>query len=146
MGVYHANEFLFQLPDALKDKTVHIFSLTDDGPSEFSLVIARDTLQKGEDLGRYVVRQRELFSRNLPGFEHVSEASRTIDGRKALQTDHVWRTPNGRMHQRQVAVISPDSPADAPRALLITATCKDRLDAKWEAVLEETLATLRFRT
>jgi hypothetical protein len=146
MGIYHANEFQFHLPDALKDKTVHIFSLTDDGPSEFSLIVARDALRTGEDLGSYVLRQRELFGRNLPGFQHLADAEVTLDGRGAIQSDHTWRTPDGKMYQRQIAVISPQSPAESPQALVITATCKDRISEKWEAVLAETLATLRFRT
>ncbi len=36
---YHANSATFALPDRLRDKSVHMFTLNDEGPSDFTMVI-----------------------------------------------------------------------------------------------------------
>jgi len=50
MAAYHTNELSFDLPEAIKDKTHHIFSLTDAGPSPFNLVISRHPIGDEETL------------------------------------------------------------------------------------------------
>jgi hypothetical protein len=47
---FHTNELSFVRPPTLKDKTFHVFTLTDIGPSPFSLVVGRSQVESGTDL------------------------------------------------------------------------------------------------
>ena len=44
------NELSFVRPENLKDKTFHVFTLTDIGPSPFSLVVGRSPAEQDADL------------------------------------------------------------------------------------------------
>jgi hypothetical protein len=141
MNVFHANEFVTILPDGFKDKTVNIFSLTDEGPSELSIVAARDRPQKGEDLDAYVARQLGVLAQRLTLFRVVRQERTKLDEQPATVVDYTWQSPEGKMYQRQVVVFVKATGA----ALLLTATSKDHLEPKWEAAFNGMLANFRLR-
>ncbi|AUX26033.1 hypothetical protein SOCEGT47_065860 [Sorangium cellulosum] len=66
-------------------------------------------------------------------------------GHEAVLTDHRWRSPEGRMSQRQVAVAPPPSAAGPGRVLLVTATCEERLHAAWGSTFAAIVGSIRFR-
>lgn len=141
MNIFHANEFVLNLPDQFKDKSVNIFALSDEGPSEFGVVIARDKLASGESLVEYVERQVRILGMRASLFRLLHQNQTLVDKYPALELDYTWLSEGGTMHQRQVTVALKSS-------LLIsfTATCKDRISPKWDAAFREMMATLRFRT
>jgi len=142
MSIFHANEFVLNLPEQLKDRSVNVFSLTDEGPSEFSVVIARDKLKSGETLAGYVERQLQLLGQRAPLFRLHHEKQLVVDKQPAIEADYSWMTQEGKMHQRQVAFLT----APSGTVLLFTATCKEQIGPKWEAAFNEILASLRLRT
>lgn len=142
MNVFHANEFLAVLPQGLKDKTVNVFSLTDDGPSELGIVIARDKLGKGEELDAYVARQLQAVAQRLPVYRLLKREDIKVDGQPAMSMDCTWQGPEGKMFQRQVILVA--KPAGV--VLAISATTRgDRFEAKWEAMFNEFLTNFRLR-
>lgn len=143
---FQANEFSTVLPEGLKDKTVNIFSLTDEGPSELGVVIARDRPLHGETLDTYAERQFKLLQQRLPLFRVLGKTMIEVDvepnKRPAVQVDYAWQSGEGPMHQRQVIVFA----EAAGVVLLFTATSKTRIEPKWEAVFNEMIVNLRLRT
>ncbi|WP_122252851.1 DcrB-related protein, partial [Pseudomonas savastanoi] len=47
---FHTNELSFIRPQGFKDKTFHVFTLTDIGPSPLSVVIGRTPVEADSDL------------------------------------------------------------------------------------------------
>ena len=47
---FHLNELSFIRPAELKDKTLHMLTLNEDGPSPFSFVIARSALSSEDSI------------------------------------------------------------------------------------------------
>jgi hypothetical protein len=141
MGIFHANDFIVSLPSGLKDKTVHMFSLTDDGPSDLSVVVARERPQSGETLDRFAERILSALLGRLPLLQVLKRETIRLDNQPAVATDYTWQSPQGKMFQRQVVVY-----AKAPNLMLvITGTCRDRLSGKLEAMFTEFLAGFRLR-
>ncbi len=141
MTTFQANEFSARLPEGLKDKTVNIFSLTDDGPSDLSVVVARDRPTEGEGLTAYADRQLKLLQQRLPLFRVANQADIFLDGQPAVQVDYTFQSGQTQMFQRQVIVYAPARGV----MLLLSATCKGRLEPKWEAMFGELLADFRLR-
>jgi hypothetical protein len=141
MTTFQANEFVATLPEALKDKTVNIFSLTDDGPSDLSVVVARDRPAEGEALEAYTERQLKLLQQRLPLFRIVKKDAIVLDKSPAVQVDYTWQSGDGQLYQRQVMVHAPA----VGLMLILTATCKARLEPKWEALFSEFLADFHLR-
>jgi len=142
--IYHTNELKLDLPPELKDKSVHVFSLTDDGPSEFSLVITRTPLPTGDDLAGYVTRQLKQMMENLPGFKLLQQSEAKIDGRSARQTDYSWQADDGSMYQRQVAVITARTDQGGDQVVMLTATCLSAFAEKWSQVFEHILSSVQI--
>lgn len=142
MPTFQANEFSANLPEGLKDKTVNIFSLTDEGPSDLGVVVARERPAQGEQVDDYVERQLKLLQERLPLFRIMSKAAVELDHQPAMQVDYTWQAGETQMFQRQVTVYAPK----AEVMLIISATCKGFLDLKWEAMFGELLAELHLRT
>jgi hypothetical protein len=143
MNLYHANDFVVSLPEGLKDKSIHIFSLADEGPSEAGIVVARDRLRGGEDLDAFLDRQLTLVLQRMPLFQLQRREPFVLDRQPARLTECIWFPPEGKTFQRQVAVCSKTAPRDV---LLLSVSCKEALTAKGEALFAEFLANFRLRT
>jgi hypothetical protein len=142
MNLYHANDFVVSLPDGLRDKSINIFSLTDEGPSEIGLVVVRDRLRGAESLDEFLERQMATILKRMPMFQLLRREEVTLDKHPARLTDCTFHPPEGKMFQRQIAVVSKATPG----VLLISVSCKDALTPRAEAVFEEFLANFRLRT
>lgn len=143
MGTFHTNEFVCSLPPELKDRTLNVFALRDDGPSEFNIVVSRDELDASETIESYISRQLRLLSERVAGVTIVAQARTTIDGEPAILVDFTWSAPEGKMHQRQVTVKVPGE--GAPRVVVFTGTTREALSPKWEAMMNAVLSDVRFR-
>lgn len=141
MNIYQANDFVVSLPEGLKDKTINVFSLTDEGPSEVGIVVVRDKLRRGEDLDGLLDRQLELIMQRMPLFRLLRREAITVDRQPARLTDCIWHPPDGQTFQRQVAVV-----AKGGGVLLASVTCKDSLSPKAESMFTDFLASFRLRT
>lgn len=141
MGIVHATEFLLNLPEGLKDKSINIFALSDEGPSELTVVVARERPRAGETLERFAERAQSALVARLPGFLVERREVIRIDKEPAIVVDYTWQSPEGKMFQRQAIVH-----ARGPNLmLLITATCREKLGSRWEAMWGDFIAGFRLR-
>lgn len=141
MSIYHGNEFIVALPEGLKDKTVHIFSLTDEGPSELSVVVARERPKAGETVELFAERLASALLGRLPMFRLLERKQVRVDNQPAISTDYTWNSPEGKMFQRQVIVYAKAQ----NQMLLVTATCRgDKIAAKWEAMFGDFVNNFRL--
>jgi hypothetical protein len=87
-GTFVAQEFTIEgLPPSLKDKTLNIFSLSDEGPSDVSVVVARDKLRPGETLQQYTERQKTLMAQRMARLQLLGEGATQLDGQPAWWID-----------------------------------------------------------
>ncbi|OJH38154.1 DcrB-related protein [Cystobacter ferrugineus] len=145
MPLYLTNEVSLQLPDELIDKTINIFSLSDDSPSEFSLVIARDQLQAGERLGNLADKQLRQLSSRLQDFKLLRRDDVMIDHHPALSADYQWHSQNGLLHQRQITLLTNEQTKNGRVVITITATFKSTPLPYWEEKFTAILKGLQLR-
>lgn len=142
---YHANSATFELPKRLKDKTVHMFTLTDDGPNEFSMVISHADVNPDEELEDFGNRLLAEFGRALPRFQLRGMSEREIDGRPAMELAYSWRNDGHFMHQRQIIVFVQGPKEGTVQAMMIGGTCLNAFTDEWNAALDEFLGTVKLR-
>jgi hypothetical protein len=143
--LYRTNSATFELPCKLKDRTMHIFTLNDDGPSDFSMVISHADFQPDEKLTDFADRLISEMSKALPKFELEGKAERMLDGSPAVELAYNWRNDGHFMHQRQVIVVVPGPTRDSTRAMLIAATCLRPFNEEWNATFDQAVASMRLR-
>jgi len=143
--LYHANHATFELPAQLKDKTMHMFTLRDDGPSEFNVVVSHADVKPEERLEDFGDRLTKELTRALPRFQLKVQSERAVDGTPALELAYSWRNEAGFMHQRQVIVLVEGSKPGTVEAMLIAATCLHPFSDEWNAAFDGIVDSIKLR-
>jgi len=143
--LYHANHATFALPAQLKDKTMHMFTLRDDGPSEFNVVVSHADVTPGERLEEFGDRLTKELTRALPRFQLKAQSGRQVDGTPALELAYSWRNEAGFMHQRQIIVLVEGAKPGTVEAMLIAATCLSPFSDEWNAAFDGIVDSIKLR-
>ena len=138
---YRTNELDFELPQGLKDKSMNIFTLHDDGPSEFSMVISRVPLREGQTLADYTALQVQEMQKKMPAFSLLRQSQTQVDGEPAAFLEFAWRAEAGIMHQRQVSF----APKERGLVVMITGTCQNRFSPEWEQAFESAINSIKLQ-
>jgi hypothetical protein len=143
--LYHANHATFELPAQLKDKTMHMFTLRDDGPSEFNVVVSHADVKPEEQLDQFGDRLAKELTRALPRFQLKAMTERTVDGTPALELAYSWRNEAAYMHQRQIITLVQGSKPGTTEALLIAATCLREFSDEWNTAFDAIVDSIKLR-
>ncbi|NHZ94489.1 DcrB-related protein [Massilia sp. CCM 8734] len=142
---YHANYATLELPAQLKNKTMHMFTLSDDGPSEFSVAMSQADAQGNDSLINFAQRLAAELEQALPAFRLISTIERTLDDAPAIELSYCWHSEGNMMHQRQAITMLPRTEAGDVQALLIAATCLKPFTDKWNAAFDGMLGSIKLR-
>jgi len=142
---HRTNHVSFELPTRLKDKTVHMFSLTDSGPSDFNVVISHAEAGPEETLADFKDRLLQELEKSLPKFLHAGTRERLLDGSPAIELAYSWRSEGKFLHQRQLITLVPGATPGTRTALMIGATCLRAFNDEWKAAFEGILGSMKLR-
>ena len=116
---FHTNELSFVRPTNLKDKTFHVFTLTDIGPSPFSLVVGRSQIESGSDLETMAQQLLGELKKSLSHVEPVTPVK--VAGVDARCVEFRWRQQGQPVHQLQLIFLHQDE-HQQPLLMQITGT------------------------
>lgn len=106
---FHTNELSFTRPAHLKDKTLHVFTETDSGPSPFSLVMGRTVVAFDSDLETMSQRLLQDLQKTLAHLEWDEPMEPFIvAGIEARRMAFNWRQQGVPVHQVQVLFLHQD--------------------------------------
>lgn len=142
---YQTNEAIFTLPEGLRDKTVHMFVLNDEGPNDFSIVVSRSDVPATESLDDYVERLKGELSATLPKCQIMDLADCRYDGYPATELRYRWSNNGMPMYQRQAVALIKSGVENHQAALMITATCRKPFSEKWDEAFAGILNSVRIR-
>ncbi|MEN5028655.1 DcrB-related protein [Pseudomonas sp. Ps21-P2] len=119
---FQTNELSFVRPESFKDKTFHVFTLTDLGPSPFSLVIGRSVVAADTDLETVAQQLLAELNKTLAHLEWVEPLFPTeVAGVDARQVEFRWRQQGQPVHQLQLIFLHRDE-HEQPLLMQITGT------------------------
>lgn len=141
---YQLQEGSFDLPAPLKDKSLNVFALNDEGANDYNLVISR--ADAGGDRTAQAVAQRleAELRKALAGFQLIQRQDRVLDAHPAVELAYRWNNNGVRMVQRQTCVLVCGPLPEQPHVLLITATCPGDFPAKWNESYDQVLASFKL--
>lgn len=142
---YHTNNATFELPAQLKDKSMHMFAIKDDGPSEFSVVMSQADIDPEESLADFGDRLLKELGRALPRFHLSGMKDIEVGGSPAMELAYSWRKDGNFMHQRQAVVLVEGAAPGSRQAMMITATCLAAFSDEWNAAFEGLLSSITLR-
>ena len=133
------------MPALLKDKTAHILTLNDNGPSEFNVVISYANAKTEDSVQTFSAQLTEELKRALPGFQLKSQRECTVDKTPAMEIFYSWTNQGNCLEQRQVITLVHGPLPDQMQAVLIAATCLNSFSDKWNQAFDAMLASLKLR-
>jgi hypothetical protein len=106
---FHTNELSFVRPSHLKDKTFHVFTMTDMGPSPFSFVVGRSPIEVGADLETLAQQLLGELKKSLSHLEWIEPVTPVqVAGLDARRVEFRWRQQGQPVHQLQLIFIHQD--------------------------------------
>ncbi|EPM67871.1 hypothetical protein A584_20083 [Pseudomonas syringae pv. theae ICMP 3923] len=106
---FQTNELSFIRPEGFKDKTFHVFTLTDLGPSPFSVVIGRSVVEPDADLESMAQQLLTELGKTLSHLDWLEPLSPTqVAGIDARQVEFRWRQQGQPVHQLQLIFLHRD--------------------------------------
>lgn len=144
MPLHYTNELTFDLPEPLIDVTHHIFSLTEEGPSEFTIVINHHTPDQDETLHSYGCRLTAEMEKNLPQYRLHASGQRKVAEQDALWLIYSWVQNDQFLQQAQVSFFL-DNDSGNRHVVQITATALGTFTDEWKQRFEAFLATVKKR-
>ena len=142
---YRTNLATFALPAQFKDKTMHMFTLSDSGPSDFSVVISHADAGPDDTLASFSARLLRELESALPQFALARSKERQLDGAAAIELQYSWRSEGSALHQRQLITLVPGAQPNTHQAMMIGATCLRAFTAEWNAAFDGILDSMRLR-
>lgn len=116
------NELCFVRPENLKDKTFHVFTLTDIGPSPFSLVVGRSPAEPDADLETLAQQLLGELKKALSHVQWIEPVSPVeVAGLDARRVEFRWRQQGKPVHQVQLIFLHRDE-HKRPLLMQITGT------------------------
>lgn len=141
---YQFNEGHFQLPAGLRDRTVHMFAVDDEGPSEFTLVVTRASQVEEHSVDAFAQRLSKELRRGLSRFEMKSDLPRVVGGSAARDLAYTFRSEDQVLHQRQVVLLTQGVEGER-NALQVIATSPKALTPEWAERFEALLDSMVLR-
>jgi hypothetical protein len=109
-------------PATFKDKTFHVFTLTDSGPSPLSVVVGRSVVEPYAGLETVAQQLLKELGKSLSHLQWVESLFPVqIAGVDARQVEFKWRQQGQPVHQLQLIFLHQDEHAQ-PLLMQITGT------------------------
>lgn len=119
---FHTNELSFIRPVGFKDKTFHVFTLTDIGPSPLSVVIGRSVVEEDAELESVAQQLLSELGKSLSHLQWIEPLFPVqIAGVDARQVEFKWRQQGQPVHQLQLIFLHRDE-QNQPLLMQITGT------------------------
>lgn len=144
--IYVAQEFELTVPESFQDRTLNVLMFGAKLPPEFNLVVSRDVIPKGHDLGYVVDRQIKTISGSQEKFKMTKEpekkkfmqgASQEVDG---IEMGMRYKNKGNIIYQRHLFIN-----IVAHKLLIFVATAPSVWDAQEERTWVDIISDLKIK-
>lgn len=143
MADYILQEATLALPDVFKDRTMNLFTLNDNGVSEFAFVVSRAGAKKGENVQSVAARIARELEITVPQFRLESSQRIIVDGVDAVELFYQFKNDQALIFQRQTILLL-DEPAGGKKIVCYIGTCPDEFNDYYQRQYQEIIASIRF--
>lgn len=143
MAEYLLQEATLELPDIFKDRTMNLFTLNDNGASEFTFVISRASAKSGEKLQAVAARLARELEVTVPDFRLLGTEMREIDGHPAVELYYQFTSDRVAIFQRQCVVLLDEQPA-GKKIVCYVGTCQGEFNDYYLRQYRDIIASIKF--
>ncbi|HGU9857935.1 TPA: DcrB-related protein, partial [Enterobacter hormaechei] len=143
MAEYILQEATLALPDVFKDRTMNLFTLSDNGASEFTFVVSRASAKhedKVHDAAARLVRELEI---TVPDFRLESFQMTSVDGHPAVELFYQFKNDNSAIFQKQTVILLGDHPG-GQKLVCYIGTCPGEFSDYYHNQYWEIIRSIKF--
>lgn len=143
MANYILQEATLALPDVFKDRTMNLFTLNDNGASEFTFVVSRASAKKDENIQSVAARILRELEITVPQFHLELSQPVTIDDKPAIELYYQFKNDGTVIFQRQTVVLLDEQPA-AKKIVCYIGTCPDEFSEYYQRQYQDIIHSIKF--
>ncbi|EXU77416.1 DcrB-related protein [Erwinia mallotivora] len=144
MSIYKIQEASLELPDIFKDRTMNLFTLSENNASEFTFVVSRATANFDDNLQSVASRLIKEMDVTLQSFSLESSQSVLIDGKPAMEIFYHFKNGSAVIWQKQSVILMNDK-QQSRKIVCFIGTCPDKFDEYYQKQYHAIIASIRFR-
>lgn len=141
--MHYTNELIFERPDALTDRTAHIFAAGAAGPSPFTIVITKSAVEAADTLAIMMDRIEEALAASLEDYRRTAREDGEVAGQPAVLLRFQWMQNGNPLYQKQAAFIA--DTASGRTLIQVAATATGEATAEQAASFDRMIATMTLR-
>ncbi|WP_345830329.1 DcrB-related protein [Erwinia sp. HDF1-3R] len=144
MAKYQLQEASVELPDVFKDRTMNLFTLSENNASEFTFVVSRATAKSDDTLQSISSRLVKEMTVTLQGFVLASSQPVLIDGQPATELFYHFKNGHAAIWQKQSVVLLNEE-RQGRKMVCFIGTCPDSFDEYYQKQYDTIINSIRFR-
>lgn len=144
MAIYQLQEASLELPDVFKDRTMNLFTLSENNASEFTFVVSRATANMDDNLQSISSRLTKEMEVTLQGFVLESSQLVLVDGQPAMEIFYQFKNGNVQIWQKQ-SVILLNEERQGRKMVCFIGTCPNKFDEYYQKQYNAIIGSIRFR-
>lgn len=110
MAEYILQEATLALPDVFKDRTMNLFTMSDNGASEFTFVVSCATAKNEDKVHDAATRLTRELEITVPDFRLESSQMTSVNGHPAVELFYQFKNDNSVIFQKQTVILLADHP------------------------------------
>lgn len=143
MATYTLQEASIQLPDIFKDRTMNLFTLSENNASEFTFVVSRASAVHDDTVQKVAARIINEMSVTVPAFVSVTSQLIEIDNLPAVELFYHFENDGVEIWQKQSIVLLDDD-AGGKKIVCYIGTCPGRFNAYYTKQYHEIINSIKF--
>ncbi|WP_342754835.1 DcrB-related protein [Pantoea sp. MBD-2R] len=144
MATYQLQEAFLELPDIFKDRTMNLFTLSENNASEFTFVVSRASANLGDNLQSISSKLIKEMDITLQEFVLESSQPVLIDNQPAIEIFYHFKNGNAVIWQKQSVILLNDENR-ARKMVCFIGTCPDKFEEYYHNQYHAIINSIRFR-
>lgn len=145
MATYTLQEASIQLPDIFKDRTMNLFTLSENNASEFTFVVSRASAVHDDTVKKVAARIINEMSVTVPAFVNVTSQLIEIDNLPAVELFYHFENDGVEIWQKQSIVLLDDE-TGGKKIVCYIGTCPGRFSDYYSKQYQEIIGSIKFNS
>lgn len=145
MATYTLQEASIQLPDIFKDRTMNLFTLSENNASEFTFVVSRASAVHDDTVQKVAARIIDEMRVTVPAFVNVTSQLIEIDNLPAVELFYHFENDGIEIWQKQSIVLLDDE-AGGKKIVCYIGTCPGRFSDYYAKQYQEIIGSIKFNS
>lgn len=145
MATYTLQEASIVLPDIFKDRTMNLFTLSENNASEFTFVVSRASAFYDDTVQKVAARIINEMSVTVPAFVSVTSQLIEIDNLPAVELFYHFENDGAEIWQKQSIVLLDDD-AGGKKIVCYIGTCPGRFNDYYTKQYQEIINSIKFNS